>query len=1193
MSSSDGLVLVYTTTSNNNIVNLPSGFNETKLTIDWGDGNFSYANVNNNLSHTYVNPSSYEVRITANLEEGGVPFYNKGIYFTTPPVNQYLTECKSFGNFSYYSVSFQNCEVLTECPPSAPLGAVNMELMFSGCKKFIGKNVATWNMVGIFNIQHMFNGCSLFDTDISAWDISSIEYNYAFIDNTNFSIENYNKLLYNWSRQTLNVSEDSIRFSYESVITLLGNLGVNNITTQSVIPNNYLYVPPVDGETSITCVLHKYNLTNNSYYVLYDTVTSSIVSSIVEYTGNNINFEIDNIESGRELVLWLYKASNGNKTGSPIVKYKPFTTYDSPLILRCNIPESDVGKMISFPILNGSYTIDWGDGTKSESTSSLDTTNINHVFTKSREYTLYATGEFTSFYYNQPYNSSKKNITECINFKYGLTDINFLNCENLTKVPNKLPTNVKNSKNMFSNCEKFNDASITNWDTSNITDMSGMFSGCLKFNQPLSTWNTSNVTDMSYMFNNCEKFNQPLTTWNTSNVTDMSSMFFGCLIFNEPLTTWNTSNVTDMSRMFLNCLSFNQIISYNISNNYWNTSNVTNMDGMFASCVNFTNGGNSTILLCTSNVESMASMFSGCKNFNCQFGYGPNGVWDFQKIKSMSNMFNTCTKFNNGTSTAEISINPLQFGYIGKNNTTGTVELDFMFNNCENFNQRLQAWNTSKVTSMSYMFYGCSKFNQSFDTYWNTSNVTDMVSMFYGCSKFNQDVNTWDTSKVTSMYSMFQGCSEFNSPIRIVNNGTDLFCYRMLYNATAFNSSITVVNSEGDNVRLTSKSNIQDMFYGAVKCNVDIDTITEQSVSVERSGTGVVVVTDSRKWTSPTDGYALFNSVGQVSIGIVASLDNGIRTFTFNPIPGSVIPTTAVMKNIQNVNNTPVYNGNITAYYTGTMYQNITVTSGLVLRPTFNVINFSSPSFNGGLYYARNKLTGELLSVPSRAGVGKLSLRIILKLGYGQKIIQLIRIGLQRALDEEILVGEFTMTVEDPMICFKEGTKILTSTGYVPIEKLKQGQLVKTLNNNYLPVVLIGKTTIYHPATSERIHNQLYKCSRNNYPTLIEDLVLTGKHALLVNQLTTHEKQKTIEIVGDDLMTDNKYKLPSCVDERTTVYERQGNYTIYHLALKNANPHGNYGIFANGLLVESCSTYMMQYRSGMELFTGKMPLLIL
>ena len=66
-------------------------------------------------------------------------------------------------------------------------------------------------------------------------------------------------------------------------------------------------------------------------------------------------------------------------------------------------------------------------------------------------------------------------------------------------------------------------------------------------------------------------------------------------------------------------------------------------------------------------------------------------------------------------------------------------------------------------------------------------------------------------------------------------------------------------------------------------------------------------------------------------------------------------------------------------------------------------------------------------------------------------------------------------------------------------------------------------------------------------------------------------------------ITDNKYRLPVCVDERSTVYDKPGPHMIYHLALENDNYYANYGIYANGLLVETCSKRFLKELSNMEI----------
>jgi len=171
-----------------------------------------------------------------------------------------------------------------------------------------------------------------------------------------------------------------------------------------------------------------------------------------------------------------------------------------------------------------------------------------------------------------------------------------------------------------------------------------------------------------------------------------------------------------------------------------------------------------------------------------------------------------------------------------------------------------------------------------------------------------------------------------------------------------------------------------------------------------------------------------------------------------------------------------------------------------------------------------------------------------------------------------------------PLVCFKEGSKILTDKGYVVIEDLRKGDLVKTVKHGFKPIDMIGKRDIVHPALEERIKDQLYKCSQSEYPELFEPLVITGCHAILVDEFVSPEqREKTSEVLGRIFVTDKKYRLPACVDNRTTVYEIKGECTIYHLALENEEYFANYGIYANGLLVETCSKRYLKELSNMEL----------
>jgi hypothetical protein len=174
-----------------------------------------------------------------------------------------------------------------------------------------------------------------------------------------------------------------------------------------------------------------------------------------------------------------------------------------------------------------------------------------------------------------------------------------------------------------------------------------------------------------------------------------------------------------------------------------------------------------------------------------------------------------------------------------------------------------------------------------------------------------------------------------------------------------------------------------------------------------------------------------------------------------------------------------------------------------------------------------------------------------------------------------------------PMICFHESTKILTDTGYHPISDLRKGDLIQTADHGFVPIEIIGRREIYHPANiQDRIKDQLYLCSRSKYSNtpIFEDLILTGCHSILVKQFESNEQRdQTERLLGDIYITDNHYRLPACLDHRASVYDKPGDYMIYHFALENRDYYMNYGVYANGLLVETSSLRFMYELSNMDL----------
>jgi len=171
--------------------------------------------------------------------------------------------------------------------------------------------------------------------------------------------------------------------------------------------------------------------------------------------------------------------------------------------------------------------------------------------------------------------------------------------------------------------------------------------------------------------------------------------------------------------------------------------------------------------------------------------------------------------------------------------------------------------------------------------------------------------------------------------------------------------------------------------------------------------------------------------------------------------------------------------------------------------------------------------------------------------------------------------------------CFKEDTKILCYINdteiYVKVQDIRPGMRVKTLNSGYLPVDMIGKKILNNPGDSARTPNRIYKCSKTNYPELIDDLFITGHHSILVDELSETQLEQIYDLYNNIYITEDRYRLPCFIDTKSEVVEKEESVNIYHIALENKDYYFNYGIYANGLLVESCSKRYLKELSKMDL----------
>jgi hypothetical protein len=122
-----------------------------------------------------------------------------------------------------------------------------------------------------------------------------------------------------------------------------------------------------------------------------------------------------------------------------------------------------------------------------------------------------------------------------------------------------------------------------------------------------------------------------------------------------------------------------------------------------------------------------------------------------------------------------------------------------------------------------------------------------------------------------------------------------------------------------------------------------------------------------------------------------------------------------------------------------------------------------------------------------------------------------------------------------------------------------------------------------NPGDDKRTENRLYKCCTSKYPQLKKELFITGCHSILESSITEKQKEDTIKHLGRIFITDKKYRLMVCLDERSEPWNSKGAYTIWNFALENHDEEMNYGVYVNGgLLVETCSINFLKKKSNMS-----------
>jgi surface protein len=627
-------------------------------------------------------------------------------------------------------------------------------------------------------------------------------------------------------------------------------------------------------------------------------------------------------------------------------------------------------------------------------------------------------------------------------------------------------------------------------------------------------------------------YNQP------SGLNGAVELLTGCASFGE-------IGLTDFTNAFLGAINL-----VNIPSSLPQMTSVTNMTSMFRDATNFNQSLNNWVF---SGVTNMCQMFYNATAFN----NGDVGSlnWDVANVTDMQNMFYNASSFNQGMSNLDVS----------KVGTAPGGSMQSMFHGATLFNQDISAWNVSNLQNMSNMFKDATSFNSAFPGS-TMGNVTDISYMFDGATSFNQDISDWHVGSVIDMSYMFNGATSFN-------------------NGDSGNNSALPINW------LTKTSNIvmmDYMFQGATTFN----QVTNFSVGSDIGSSLIGIFYDATLFNQDISNWNLvYNDYIDIFRNNINYGSDTYNTMLANFKAGLDAENNRVHSGTTFKGTGLIYNGDlglasrnalITTYgwtFDGDIYSSVFSPYSQV-NYTMNVpvgVSYISNGDSYQLFYNGTAISSILTAANGTVTFSDVNINEISN----------IRVQLD-------LLNTTTSTIANTFyidmggaVCFKEDSKIVCLINEteveVPVQDIQLGDLVKTHIHGYKTVVMKGSSKIKNPSDNDRSKNRLYKYTKEQYPEITEDLVITGEHSILVDKLSEQEKEGAIQFWSKINVTDDKYRLPAFVDEKSIPYEQSGTFNIYHIALEHENEMKNYGVYANGLLVESCCLHNLKNKKGMTL----------
>ena len=199
-------------------------------------------------------------------------------------------------------------------------------------------------------------------------------------------------------------------------------------------------------------------------------------------------------------------------------------------------------------------TVDYGDGTGSQTVTAYNDSNLTHSFATAGQHTITIDGTFPNIRFVNDATSAAlvDEVVDLGDVGWLMLYAGFEGCTNLTSFSTGTANTANNGflQLMFKGCASLTTLDLTNFNTSNVTGFGNVFQGCSSLTTlDLSSFDTSSATNTVLMFYHCPNLTTlDVSSFDTSSVTSMQLMFYGCTNLTDlDIKHFDVSSVTNAS----------------------------------------------------------------------------------------------------------------------------------------------------------------------------------------------------------------------------------------------------------------------------------------------------------------------------------------------------------------------------------------------------------------------------------------------------------------------------------------------------------------------------------------------------------------------------------------------------------------------------------------------------------------------